>query len=403
VSLATFQYVAVDDEGRKVDGRLDAPGRPAALEQLRRQGLTPVRVEPSTAPATGLVGRGGRFTRRKAEAFCRELGHLLAAGISMSRAMGLLRRQATGRSAEVVAEIHDAVTGGSTLAEAMSRHPGAFTRVQVAMVQAGEAGGFLDVVLAQIADFQARQRDLASRVRSALAYPLVLVAVAASVLVFLLHYFIPKFSRMFTDLGGTLPPLTRAVVAVSDVVSRYGAIALVAGLVIALLARRMLQGPGARLAWQRAVLGMPVVGSIVARWALVRFCRMLGTLIGAGVGLVASLRVAREALGNEVLSDAVGRAIDDVVKGRSLSGSLRSCDRLFPLSVIEMLAVAEEASRLDDELRRLADVNEKELDRRLHLAVSLAEPIVLFVMAGLVGTVVIAMLLPIFSLQELIK
>lgn len=403
MSLATFQYVAVDDEGRKVDGRLDAPGRPAALEQLRRQGLTPVRVEPSTAPATGLVGRGGRFTRRKAEAFCRELGHLLAAGISMSRAMGLLRRQATGRSAEVVAEIHDAVTGGSTLAEAMSRHPGAFTRVQVAMVQAGEAGGFLDVVLAQIADFQARQRDLASRVRSALAYPLVLVAVAASVLVFLLHYFIPKFSRMFTDLGGTLPPLTRAVVAVSDVVSRYGAIALVAGLVIALLARRMLQGPGARLAWQRAVLGMPVVGSIVARWALVRFCRMLGTLIGAGVGLVASLRVAREALGNEVLSDAVGRAIDDVVKGRSLSGSLRSCDRLFPLSVIEMLAVAEEASRLDDELRRLADVNEKELDRRLHLAVSLAEPIVLFVMAGLVGTVVIAMLLPIFSLQELIK
>ncbi len=403
MSLATFQYVAVDAEGRKVDGRLDASGRPAALEQLRSRGLTPVRVEASTFPSAGLTGRGGRFTRRKAEAFCRELGHLLAAGIPMSRAMGILRRQAAGRSAEVVAAIHDDVTGGATLAEALARHPNAFTRVQVAMVQAGEAGGFLDVVLAQIADFQARQRDLTSRVRSALAYPLVLVAVAASVLVFLLHYFIPKFSRMFTDLGGTLPPLTRAVVAVSDVVSQYGAIALVAGLVAGLLARRMLQGPAARLAWQRAVLGMPVVGSIVARWALVRFCRMLGTLIGAGVGLVTSLRVAREALGNEVLSEAVGRAIDDVVKGRSLSGSLRSCDRLFPLSVIEMLAVAEEASRLDDELRRLADVNEKELDRRLHLAVSLAEPIVLFVMAALVGTVVIAMLLPIFSLQELIK
>jgi type II secretory pathway component PulF len=153
---------------------------------------------------------------------------------------------------------------------------------------------------------------------------------------------------------------------------------------------------------QRTILAVPVIGTIVARLALVRFCRMLGTLIASGVPLVASLRVARQTLGNQVLSDALHETIERVVRGQSLSGSLRNCEILFPLTVVETLAVAEEAGQLDKELSRLAEVHERDLDRRIRLAVALAEPVLLFIMAAFVGTVVIGMLLPIFSLQELI-
>jgi type II secretory pathway component PulF len=271
------------------------------------------------------------------------------------------------------------------------------------MVRAGEAGGFLDVVLAQIADFQARERDLGGRIKNALAYPAVLAVVATGVMVVMLTYFIPKFSTMFEDMGGSLPALTRWIVAASDLLIHRG-LYLLAGLIVAImLIRRGIKSPGGRMRVERLMLRMPGIGLVVSRLALVRFSRMLGTLLAAGVPLVASLRVAAEALGNQVLSQAMHTAIEDVVRGRSLARSLQGCGQLFPLSVTETLAVAEEAGRLDKELIRLAGVYEFELDRQLRLMVALAEPAMLFVMAGLVGTIVIGMLLPIFSMQELIK
>jgi type II secretory pathway component PulF len=393
----------VDASGRKVAGELSSAGRRAALMQLRARGLTPVSVKPTEGQPQRQDRRARPLSRRATEAFCRELGHLLSAGIPMGRALGILRRQGRAATPGVLETIHEDVTGGLPLAEAMGKHPKSFSPVQIAMVQAGEAGGFLDVVLGQIADFQARERDLKGRVRSALAYPAILVTVASGVLIFLLRYFIPRFSRMFRDLGGTLPALTRAIVAVSDAVTQHGLFALLAAALVALLLRQILRTSSGRLARDRAVLRVPVVGALVARLAMVRFCRMLGTLVEAGVPLVSSLRVARQAIGNRVLAETVSGSIEQVVKGGGLARSLASCDRLFPLSVVETLAVAEEAGRLDEELRRLADVHETELDRNLRLAVSLTEPLVLFVMAGLVGMVVIGMLLPIFSLQDLIK
>jgi type II secretory pathway component PulF len=401
--VSSFQYTAVDASGQRLDGTLDVTGRSVALQQLRQRGLTPVSVEAVEDQAKSSASQGRKFTRRQAEDFCRELGHLLSAGIPMSRALGILCRQARNGNLEVLQAIHDEVTGGSTLADSMARHPRAFTRVQVAMVQAGEAGGFLSVVLGQIADFQSRERDLKGRVRGALAYPTVLVVVSVGVLVFLLQFFIPKFSAMFESLGGSLPLLTRIVVGISELVVHHGPATLMVLVVGVLVLRRLLQTDANRLRWQRGVLASPLIGTIVARLALVRFCRMLGTLIHSGVPLVAALRVAKEALGNDVLAEAMTRALDDVVRGRSLSRSLASCAQLFPLSVVEMLGVAEEAGRLDEELQRLANVYETELDRDLHLAVSVAEPLVLFVMAGLIGTIVIGMLLPIFSLQDLIR
>jgi type II secretory pathway component PulF len=396
-----FVYIAVDASGQKTEGRLTAAGRMAAMKQLRDEGLTPVSLKAADQEKS-TQQKGGSLSRNRTESLCRELSHLLAAGIPISRALSILGRQSS-RGSGVVRAIYDDVTNGMGLARAMARHGRSFSRVQVAMVQAGEEGGFLDLVLAQIADFQSHERDLRGRIRAAFAYPAVLMVVAVAVLIFLLTYFIPKFSAMFDTLGGELPTLTRAIVAASAAVLDHGLVVAVVLAVAVLVGRWIIRTEGGQLAVERAVLRTPLIGAILARLAMVRFCRMLGTLIAAGVPLVASLRVASQAIGNRVLGRAVAASIDQVVKGGSLSRSLRSCERLFPLAVVETLAVAEEAGRLETELQRLADVHERELNRSLQMAVSLLEPMVLFIMAALVGTVVVGMLLPIFSLQDLIK
>lgn len=405
--MPVFTYTAMTQEGRKTSGTLPAPNRAVALDEVAQKGLVPVTVAEHQEAAharTSLFGAGGRVSNASVEAFNRELSNLLAAGVSMSRALSILAREASQAAARKQwAAIHDDVTGGMTLADAMTRWPRSFPPVNVAMVRAGETGGFLDVVLEQIASFRSREHDLKARVRSALVYPIILAVLAAGVLIFLLTYFIPKFSEIFADFGENLPALTRAVVGVSRAVTQYGLLLAAGAVTAVILVRRTLSSPAGRMAVERAILHVPVLGRVLARFALVRFCRMLGTLLGAGVPLLASLRVAREAIGNQNLSEAVGAAIEQVQQGKPLARSLAADARLFPASVVEMIAVAEESGRMDTELNRLAGVYESELDRQLRMLVALAEPALLFVMAAIVGTIVIGMLLPVFTLQEFIR
>jgi len=405
--MPIYTYKAMTPDGATTTGRLPAPNRSAAVEDLARRGLVAVDVQEQAAEAH--APRWPRTGRRRVsaaavEAFNRELANLLAAGVPLSRALSILAREASQEAARRRwAAIHEDVAGGTSLADAMARWPDTFPAVQVAMVRAGETGGFLDVVLEQIANFRARERDLVARVRSALVYPAVLSVLAAGVLIFLLLFFIPRFSQIFQDFGENLPAMTRAVVAVSRAAGRYGLL-IVAGLLAGAVAvRRLLDTPAGRRTAERLLLATPLVGQVVARFALVRFCRMLGTLLGAGVPLLTSLRVAREAIGHQTLTETVSRAIDQVQQGQPLARSLAAEGRLFPPSAVEMIAVAEESGRLDTELTRLATVYEAELDRRLRTLVSLAEPALLFVMAAVVGTIVISMLLPIFTLQEYIR
>ncbi len=405
--MPVFAYEAIDPGGTRTSGMVSAQSRSAALEQVDRKGLVPISIDeqgPRQRAGPAVRAGGGRVPQTVVEAFHRELANLLVAGVPMSRALSILRRETSHRAARRQwSAIHDDVAGGSSLADAMSRWPRSFPAVHVAMVRAGETGGFLDVVLTQIADFQSRQRNLTSRIRSSFTYPIVLAVLAVGVVAFLLTYFIPRFSSIFMEFGAKLPALTRGIVALSDAVVDYGLFVLVAVAVIVVVVHRALKSPSGRRSAERALLRLPGVGATVARFALVRFCRMLGTLIGAGVPLVSSLRVAREAIGNETLADTVSSAIEHVQQGRSLARSLAGNERLFPASVVEVVAVAEETARLDVELNRLAQVYEEELDRRLRTLVSLAEPVLLFVMAGIVGTIVVGMLLPIFTLQELIR
>ena len=403
--MSTFTYKAIDLNGRQIADKLVAADRGAAIEQLCAKNLSPICVEKTEeGRREGLFARIGGVSKREVDAFTRQLASLLAAGVPISRALGILSREAHRTAPKKLwAAVHDQVSGGMALADALSLHPRDFSGVYVAMVRAGETGGFLDVVLEQIATFRSREDDLKGRVKAALIYPIILAVLAAAILAFLLTYFIPRFSVMFAEFGGSLPALTRHIVAVSEILVKYWP-ALVLGIAAVVFAvQRMLADVRGRRTMEGLLLRTPLFGTGMARFALVRFCRMLGTLAGAGVPLIAALRVAKEAIGNQVLADTVSSAIESVQRGNPLARSLERCRSLFPASVIEMICVAEESGRLDQELVRLAGAYEAELDRHLKMMVALAEPLLLFVMAVLVGTVVIGMLLPIFNLQELIR
>ena len=403
--MATFAYKAIDLNGQQIADKIVAADRTTAIEQLFGKNLNPVSVERlAEGQSGGLFSRIGGVSRREIDAFTRQLANLLAAGVPMSRALKILSREATRVGPKKLwAVIHDQVAGGMSLGDSLSLHPKVFSPIYVAMVRAGETGGFLELVLEQIATFRAREADLKGRVKGALVYPIILAVLAAGIMVFLLTFFIPRFSQMFAEFGGSLPALTRYIVAVSKILVRYWFAFVVSIALFIVAIQRMMSREEGRRSLERLVLRLPMFGTGMARFALVRFCRMLGTLVSSGVPLIASLRVAKEAIGNQVLADTVSSSIDSVQKGHPLARSLEGCRLLFPAAVIEMISVAEESGRLDKELTRLATAYEEELDRNLKMMVALIEPALLFLMAVLVGTVVIGMLLPIFSLQELIR
>lgn len=419
--MPQFAYKALQLDGAATEGLIEAANRQEAMRQVELRGLKPIRLSESAsaagkgaaaAPAGqksgfGLnlkLGQPGKITPRILENFTRLLSSLLAAGVPFSRALVIIHREA----AEPVAkakwkEIHDLVIDGMSLSDAMARSPETFPRVYVAMVEAGETGGFLDVVLAQIADFQSREKELKGKVMTALMYPAILLFLAVGVLIFLLVFFIPRFQLVFQGFNAELPLITRMIVGVSDAVRNYG-LFIGAALVVAFISlRSWFRSEAGRRAWEGYILRVPTIGPLLAQFAMARFCRMLGTLLGAGVPLINALNVARRSIGNQILVDAVSESIDRVKEGKALGKSLAQNRALFPGAVVEMISVAEESGKLDAELLRIANVTEGDLDRQLKAVVALAEPIMLFVIAALIGTIFIGMVIPIFSLQDHIK
>jgi type II secretory pathway component PulF len=415
--MPLFQYKALQANGTIAEGQLEAAGRPEAFAQMAGLGLRPVslaeragaqaRTDSSVTSSIGSISffkKTHKVSARALEDFTRLLSSLLAAGVPLSRALVILHKESSNPAAHAKwKEIYDLVIDGMSLADAMGRSPDTFPRVYTAMVQAGETGGFLDLVLAQIADFQAREKDLRSKVMAAMLYPCVLLFLALAVLVFLLTFFIPKFQVIFKGLGAALPLPTQIVLAASHILRSYGVFVLVGVVIIGALVRNWFASEKGRRVWEGLILRAWIVGPLVAQFAMARFARMLGTLLGAGVPLVQGLNVARKSIGNQILVDAVAQAIERVQQGGPLGASLAECKGLFPSSVVEMIAVAEESGRLDQELVRIANVTEGDLDRQLKTAVAFAEPLLLFFIAAFIGTIFISMVLPIFTMQEYIK
>ncbi len=408
--MAQFHYRVMQADGTLAEGVVEAQGRMDAFQQLEARGFKPIQITEHTQAQQKKAGEfhfpllQKKVPFHELENFTRLLSNLLQAGIPLSRALNLLYRETDHPTAsEKWKQIHDLVIDGMSLADAMTRIPEVFPRVYVAMVQAGETGGFLDVVLGQIAEFQVREKDLRSKVMAALIYPAVLLVLAISVLIFLLVFFIPRFQKLFSGFGADLPALTQIIVGTSDVIRNYGGVVAVVLVGIFFAIRHWLASDQGKRAKEHLILRMPLIGPLTARFSMVRFCRMLGTLLGAGVPLIQGLNVARKSIQNQILYDAVSESIERVKKGDQLARSLEDCKELFPNTVLEMISVAEETGRLDQELERLANTTELDLERQMRTAVSLAEPLMLFFIAAFIGTIFIGMVIPIFTIQDYIK
>ena len=397
--MPDFAYIARNTTGQKVSGRVSAGSEREVVAILSGQALFPVHVtEEKRARRIG----GRRVSGNLMAATYGQLAALLRSGVALLRSLNVLREQTSNeRLKEVLDDVHHRVEEGSTLADAMARHPRVFAEMAVSMIRAGGEGGFLEDALDRVAQFTEEQEDLKSRTVGALAYPIILMTIGSTVVFGLVVFFVPKFAAMFDRLRqrGQLPVLTDWLLWFSDTMRDWGLYLLLALVIVLFLLRTRLASESGRR-WRDLVkLRIPMAGNIFTNLAVARFCRVLGTLLKNGVPILKALEISREAAGNRILSEAVGQASENITAGQSLAEPLASC-KYFPKTVVEMIAVAEESNTLDRVLVDISDGLERRTTRRLDLMVRLLEPLMLVILATVVLLVVIAVLLPVIKMSS---
>ena len=394
--MPSFTYTARTSQGDTVSGVITADNQQGALRSLDDQKLFPVDVREG-GKAQRAIGAGKRKVRAGTiSVFYSQFSDLLRAGVPPLRALDVLGRQTSNTVLkEVLDEVRDDLSGGQTLADAMLSHPNAFSPLHVAMIRAGEQGGFLEDVLTRIAIFTERQNELKSKLIGSMAYPAILVFVGAGVILFLLLNVVPKI-RQF--LKGDLPTITVFVFSACDFLQAHWQ-ALGGGLVlVVVLMIGLIRSKAGRVYFDRFQLKAPLLGPVVTLVAICRFCRVLGTLLQNGVPILQSLKIARDSAGNRVLCDAIEVATESVRKGASLAAPL-GASNLFPLDIVDMIAVGEESNNLDNVLVTIADSYEARTARKIDLVVRLMEPLLLIIMASIVAVIAIALLLPILTMS----
>ena len=396
--MPDFQYTARELSGKQVSGVLSAGNEQEALGMLASMSLFPVDVKAKQG-GTGLGGFGGRVGARTLAAFFTQLADLLHSGVPLLRSLELLERQTSKPNFKrVLVDVREQVAEGTRLADAMKKHPKTFGDLAVSMVTAGEEGGFMEDVLKRIASFTEHQEELKSRVVGAMVYPLFLLVLGGGIVAAMLTFFVPKFAPIFermSDRGG-LPWATTALLDTSAAVQSYGLFMLLALAGAGYGLMKWAETPDGRLKVDRFRLTAPGMGAIVRSLAVARFCRILGTLLRNGVPILQSLRIAKDAAGNLVLSRAIGDAAENISAGKSLAVPLRASGE-FSTEIVEMIAVGEEANNLEQVLIDIAETMERHTNRKLEMFVRLLEPLMLLLMAGLVLFVVAGLMLPILQ------
>jgi type II secretory pathway component PulF len=397
--MPDFAYTARNLQGERVTGVLQAATEREVLSILSGQTLFPVAVVPQKQSS------GIRITRRVSgqtmAILYSQLAALMRSGVPLLKSLGVLRDQTSQQTLrEVMEEVYRKVEDGATLADAMARYPRVFTELAVNMIKAGGEGGFLEEALDRVAKFTEQYEDMKSRTMGALAYPIFLIVFGFSIVTILIVFFVPKFATIFDNLRsrGELPPLTEWLLWFSDSLRSYGVVIVAIAAVAAFLLRAHLQTEVGRRQADATKLRIPMLGGIFKNLAVARFCRVLGTMLRNGVPILKSLDVSRDAAGNRVLAEAIEKASENISGGESLAAPLRSCGH-FPVTVVEMISVAEESNSLDNVLVEIADGLEIRTQRRLDLMVRLIEPLMLLILAGIVLLVVLALLLPVIKMS----
>lgn len=408
--MPRFTFNAIEPAtGRETRGVLEAASVEAVTASLKARGLAPLAVMPErTGPVLrparrrSWPGFGRVLNFKELAVFTRQLGTLVRAGMPLLRSLEVLARQERNpRFRAVIEGLAENIRGGGTLSDGLQQHPRLFDRLYLNMVKAGEAGGVLEVVLERLAGFLEKSVRVRGRIKAAMTYPLIIVLVAGGIVAALMVFVVPKFESIFagTLKGQPLPALTQAVIGVSNFLTQH--VLLAVGLVAAmwfavqLIART---AAGTRLL-HGLQLDLPVLGDLYLKTAIARFTRTLGTLLASGVPILEALRITQDTGGNARVSAAIGTVHDRVKSGDGVAGPLRAT-AIFPDMVPSMIEVGEETGALPDMLTRIADGYDEEVDNAVDALTSLIEPLMIVVMAVMVGTIVIALFLPIVRIIQ---
>jgi type IV pilus assembly protein PilC len=425
--MPNFAYTALDARGQEVNDTLEAPDEQQAIQALRQAGYYPTSVMEAGKAAKAAKAKGAKAPKASKQAggkkelnisipflerktikpktlmiFTRQLATLIDAGLPLLRGLTVLGKQEPDVVLrKVIHKLADTVQGGSTFSDALTQHPKIFNKLYVNMVKAGELGGVMELVLIRLADFQEKAQKLKNKVVSAMYYPIIVLVIAIVIMAFLLVYIVPKFEQIFQDMlsGKPLPGLTQFVINTSKFVQEQWYLIIAAGVVVVVGYNLLVRVPKG-LAFVDAVkLRVPLFGDLIKKGAISRFSRTLGTLVTSGVPILQALNITRETAGNVVLAGAIQNVHDSVKEGESIVQPLEKSG-VFPPMVVSMIDVGEETGQLPEMLLKVADVYDDEVDNTVAGLTSLLEPIMIVMLAVIVGTIVIALFLPLISIIQ---
>ena len=418
--MARFKFTALDAKGKEVHGEIDADSQSMAVARIREKQYFPTKVEElaagggAAAPAKkGGAKKGamqmeikmpkflqGGVKAKQLTTFTRQMSTLVNAGLPLMRALRVLQRQEKNVALrDAVVQMAESIESGSTFAEALAAHPKIFDRLFVNMVKAGEIGGVLDVVLARLAEFQEKAEKIKGKVKSAMTYPIVVLVMALSILMFLMTYIVPKFADIFGDLmgGKGMPMLTQFVMNASSVMVHRFPVVLIVIVVLVVVVKLLARTDKGRYGLDQFKLHAPVFGTLISKNSISRFTRTLGTLMSAGVPVLQALNIVKETVGNEVISKAVVTIHDAVKEGENMAPPIAS-SKVFPPMVVSMVEVGEETGALPDMLMKIADSYDDDVDNAVAAMTSIIEPLLIIFLAVVVGTIVIALFMPLVSI-----
>ena len=416
--MPLFAYSAVDAQGKTHQGTIEANTPDEAAAAIKKKGQFPTNISETAAASGGgksagkgfsfkfLLGSGGGGTgkvpAKVLTVFTRQLSTLISAGLPLLRSLRTLGKQEKNPNLKkIMVSLAESVEGGTTFSEALAQHPKAFNKLYVNMVKAGELGGVLEVVLTRLAEFAEKSQRIRGKVTSAMVYPIVVLTIAVGIVTFLMLFIVPKFEAIFKDMlgGRPLPFITQIIMDLSRFIQ--GNFLLIAGAITAIVfaLKFAMRVPGVESAIDSYKLKIPLFGDMLTKTSVARFSRTLGTLVSSGVPILQALQITRDTAGNLRVSNAVENIHDNVKEGESMVTPMEASG-IFPPMVVSMVQVGEETGQLPDMLTKVADVFEEEVDNAVAGLTSLLEPVMIVMLALVVGTIVVALFLPLITIIQ---
>jgi type IV pilus assembly protein PilC len=401
--MPAFTYTARALNGDLKTATIEAPNRDEVVAQLRKQRLNVVKIDEKKDADKSKKKKTGKISMRDIVIFTRQFSTMINAGLPLVQALDILAKQSENPALkEVTMSVVFDVESGHTVADALRKHPHAFTDLYVNMVAAGEAGGILDTILMRLAVFMEKNDALVRKVKGAMIYPGVISSVAAIAISVLLIFVIPTFERMFASVGLSLPLPTRVVIAMSKFLTGYWWAVIAAGVAGFYAFKNYYASNDGKLVIDRLMLKAPVLGDVLRKSSVSRFTRTLGTLIGSGVSILEGLEITAKTAGNRVISDAIMESRASIAGGETIAAPLQK-SQVFPPMVISMIAVGEQTGGLDEMLSKIADFYDEEVDAAVSNLLSLMEPVMIVFLGVVVGGMVVAMYLPIFDMINAVQ